>query len=329
MPIARRRLLQTATLASVLGAVGLRPAWSQTLDVVRVVNGFAPGGTADIVSRRVAEKLHPGYANSAVVDNRTGAGGQIAVAYVKNATPDGSVALLTPMSMLGIYPHTYKKLPYDPVADLEPVSVAAVFDYALAVGPAVPAGVRTVAQFLAWCKANPKLASFGSPAAGSSPHFIGVLLGRAAGVEMTHVAFRGTQPAILDMIGGQIPAVCGPVGEFTQYVAAGKCRLLATTGARRSRFTPDTPTLVEEGYKDFSFDEWFGFFLPARTPKEAVTRLNGAIRTALAAPEVVEGLRASGLEPTPSSPAELAAMLKADTARWAPLVKSVGFTAEG
>jgi tripartite-type tricarboxylate transporter receptor subunit TctC len=329
MPIARRQLLQTASAATVLCAAGIRPAWAQKIDVVRVVCGFAPGGTADIVSRRVADKLHPGYANSAVVENRTGAGGQIAVSYVKNAAPDGTTVLLTPMSMLGIYPHTYKKLPYDPVADLEPVSVAAIFDYALAVGPAVPADVKTVPQFLTWCKANPSKANFGSPAAGSSPHFIGVLLGRAGGVEMTHVAFRGTQPAIVDLLGGQIAMVCGPVGEFTQYVKAGKCRLLATTGAKRSIFTPEAPTLVEEGYKDFSFNEWFGFFLPAKTPKDIVDRLNAAVRIALAAPDVIEGLHASGLEPTPTSPAELAAMLKADTARWGPLVKSVGFTAEG
>ena len=328
MRIARRQLLTSASAGAALVAAGLQPAWSQTLDSVRVIVGFAPGGTADTVSRRVADKLHPGYANSATVENRTGAGGQIAVVAVKNAAPDGGTTLLTPMSMLGIYPHTYKKLPYDPVADLEPVSVAAIFDYALAVGPAVPAEVKTTAQFLAWCKANPRQATFGSPAAGSAPHFIGVLLGRAGGVEMTHIGFRGTQPAIADMIGGQLPAVCGPVGEFTQYVLAGKCRLLATTGAKRSRFTPDTPTLVELGYPDLSLNEWFGFFLPARTPKETVMRLNGAIRTALAAPDVIAGLLAAGLEPTPSSPAELAAMLKADTARWGPLVKSVGFTAD-
>jgi tripartite-type tricarboxylate transporter receptor subunit TctC len=327
MATTRRRMLHTAGAAALLAGLG-SPARAQSLETARVVNGFAAGGTADTVSRRIAEKLHPGYAKASFVENRTGAGGQIAVQFVKTAAPDGATILCTPMSMLGIYPHTYKKLPYDPVADLAPVSVGAVFDYALAVGPMVPASVKTVPEFLAWCKANPMQANFGSPAAGSSPHFIGVLLGRAGGVDIKHVAFRGSQPAILDMIGGQIAAVCGPVGEFTQYAAAGKCRLLGTSGARRSRFAPQTPTLAEQGYKDLVFDEWFGFFLPARTPAGTVERLNGTIRAALAAPEVIAGLHAMGLEAKPSSPEELAALLKRDTDRWGPLVKAIGFTAE-
>ncbi len=326
--ISRRQLIQSAGAATLLASIG-QQAWAQALDTIKVVAGFAPGGTADIVSRRVADKLHPGYAKSAVVENKTGAGGQIAVQYVKDTKPDGATMLLTPMSMLGIYPHTYKKLPYDPVADLTPVSAAAVFDYGFAVGPMVPVSVKTVPDFLAWCRANPTQANFGSPAAGSSPHFIGSLLGRAANVDLRHVAFRGTQPAVLDMIGGQIAAVCGPTGEFTQNVAAGKCRLLATSGARRNKFTPGTPTLIEQGFKDMAFSEWFGFFLPARAPQDVVQRLHAAIRAALASPDVIEGLAVSQLEVLPTSPAQLAAMLKADTDLWGPLVKAVGFTPEG
>ncbi|MES2186200.1 MAG: Bug family tripartite tricarboxylate transporter substrate binding protein [Pseudomonadota bacterium] len=327
MEFSRRQLLQS-TAATAFGAAAGRSAWAQSLEQVRVVNGFAPGGTADVVSRRVAEKLHPGYAKTAIVDNRTGAGGQIAVQFVKAAAPDGMTVLLTPMSMLGIYPHTYKKLPYDPVADLAPVSVGAIFDYGFAVGPAVPDSVKTVPQFLAWCKANPSKASFGSPAAGSSPHFIGVLLGREGGVDLVHVPYRGTQPAVLDMVAGQIPAVSGPVGEFIQYVQAGKCRLLATSGAKRSRFTPSVPTLVEQGYKDLAYNEWFGFFLPAKTAPDTVLHLNTAIRAALAQQDVIDGLAAMGLEAQATSPQQLAAMLQSDTERWRAVVKTVGFTAE-
>ncbi|MDB5890508.1 MAG: hypothetical protein JWP47_1339, partial [Polaromonas sp.] len=224
MTLSRRHLIQSTGAAALLAGTG-RPVWAQALEGTRIIAGFAPGGTADIVSRRVADKLHPVYAKSAVVENKTGAGGQIAVSFVKAAVPDGSTLLLTPMSMLGIYPHTYKKLPYDPMVDLTPVSGAALFDYGFAVGPMVPASVKTVPEFLAWSKANPTLANFGSPAAGSAPHFIGALLGRAGNVDLRHVPFRGTQPAVLDMIGGQLAAVCGPTGEFTQNVAAGKCRL--------------------------------------------------------------------------------------------------------
>jgi len=247
---------------------------------------------------------------------------------VKAVPADGSVILQTPMSMLGVYPHIYKKLQYDPVADLTPASLGAVFDFGFAVGPAVPAGVRNIAEFLAWCKANPTLANFGSPAAGSVPHFIGVLIGRSAGVDLNHVPYRGTQPAILDMIGGQVQAVSGPVGEFTQHVAAGKCRLLATTGSQRNRFAPTVPTLVEQGLRDMAFSEWFGFYLPGNAPADVVQRANAALRAALSAPDTVEGLALMGLESRSSSSAELAALLRTDTDRWAPLVKAIGFTAD-
>ena len=328
MTFSRRHFLHASSAAALLTSIG-QNAWAQAIDSTRIVAGFAPGGTADIVSRRVADKLHPGYAKSAVVENKTGAGGQIAVSFVKAAAPDGATMLLTPMSMLGVYPHTYKKLPYDPVADLTPVSCAALFDYGFAVGPMVPATVKTLPEFLAWCKANPTLANFGSPAAGSSPHFIGSLLGRAANVDLRHVAFRGTQPAVLDMIGGQIAAVSGPTGEFTQNVAAGKCRLLATSGAKRNKFTPNTPTMMEQGFKDMAFSEWFGFFLPAKAPQDVVQKLNAGIRNALTSQDVIDGLAVSQLEAFPTTPAQLAAMLKADTETWGPLVKAVGFTPEG
>jgi tripartite-type tricarboxylate transporter receptor subunit TctC len=307
----RRQWLQTTLATSLLGAAASQ-LWAQSgspIESLKIVTGFPPGGTSDSICRRVAEKMAPGYA--------------------KTAPADGTVLLQTPMSMLGIYPHIYKKLSYDPINDVLPVSLGCTFDFGFAVGPLVPASVKTVPEFLAWCKANPSLANFGSPAAGSVPHFIGALMGRAAEVDLRHVAFRGTQPAILDMIGGQIAAVSGPIGEFTQHVAAGKCRLLGATGAKRSQFAPQTATLAEQGMKDFVYSEWFGFYVPAKTPADIVNRLNAALRVALAAPETVSGLAVMGLEAQSSSPAELAARLKADTERWGPLVKTIGFTAEG
>jgi tripartite-type tricarboxylate transporter receptor subunit TctC len=327
----RRQWLQTTLATSLLGAAASQ-LWAQSgspIESLKIVTGFPPGGTSDSICRRVAEKMAPGYAKTAFVENKTGAGGQIAIQFAKTAPADGTVLLQTPMSMLGIYPHIYKKLSYDPINDVLPVSLGCTFDFGFAVGPLVPASVKTVPEFLAWCKANPSLANFGSPAAGSVPHFIGALMGRAAEVDLRHVAFRGTQPAILDMIGGQIAAVSGPIGEFTQHVAAGKCRLLGATGAKRSQFAPQTATLAEQGMKDFVYSEWFGFYVPAKTPADIVNRLNAALRVALAAPETVSGLAVMGLEAQSSSPAELAARLKADTERWGPLVKTIGFTAEG
>ncbi|HTP71607.1 MAG TPA: Bug family tripartite tricarboxylate transporter substrate binding protein [Burkholderiaceae bacterium] len=329
MNVTRRGVVLSATAATWLAAVGERAfAQAAPFDTVKVVTGFPPGGTSDTICRRVATKLAPGYGKSVVVENRVGAGGQIAVQSFKTAPPDGSQILQTPMSMLGVYPHIYKKLQYDPATDVVPASLGATFDFGFAVGPAVPASVRNIPEFLDWCKANPNQANFGSPGAGAVPHFIGVLIGRSAGVDLKHVPYRGTQPAILEMIGGQIQAVSGPVGEFIQHVAAGKCRLLATTGAARSKFAPTVPTLLEQGLKDMAFNEWFGFYLPAKSPPEVVQRANAALRAALAEREVIEGLETMGLEAKSSTPAELGAMLKADTERWGPVVKAIGFTAD-
>jgi tripartite-type tricarboxylate transporter receptor subunit TctC len=269
-----------------------------------------------------------GFAKSAVVDNRTGAGGQIAVQFMKTAPIDGSTLLLTPMSMLGIYPHIYKKLQYDPLKDLSAVSVGVVIDFGFAVGPLVPPNVTNISEFWAWCKANPNLSNIGSAGAGSLPHFVGMLIGRSGGIELRHAAYRGTQAAILEMMGGQIAAVSGPIGEFTQHLASGKCRILSCSGARRSRFSPTTPTLTEQGLKDMVFSEWFGFFVPSGTSQENISKLNGGLKIALTSPEVIEGLAVMGLESSPSSATELTAMLKYDHERWGPIIKSIGFTAE-
>ena len=327
MTLSRRTLLHTTAATALLASVP-RAFAQAALENVKLITGFPPGGTSDTICRRVAAKLTPGYARTAVVENRTGAGGQIAIQAVKAMAPDGSTILQTPMSMLGVYPHIYKKLAYDPVADLTPVTLGCTFDFGFAVGPAVPASVKSLADFLAWCKANPDKANFGSPAAGSVPHFIGALLGRNAGIDLKHVPYRGTQPAILDMIGGQVQAVSGPIGEFTQHVAAGKCRLLAATGGARSKFAPDTPTMVEQGLRDMNFSEWFGFYLPGKAAADVVQRANTALRAALGDKETVDGLALMGLEAKSSTPGELAAMLKADTERWGPIVKTIGFTAE-
>jgi len=324
----RRRFVHCTAASALLSSLGRSAQAQSALDSVKIITGFPPGGTSDTLCRRVAAKLAPGYGKSVVVENRTGAGGQIAIQGVKTMAPDGATILQTPMSMLGIYPYIYKKLAYDPVADLTPVSLGCIFDFGFAVGPAVPASVKSVPDFLAWCKANPAQANFGSPAAGSTPHFVGALLGRSAGIELKHVPYRGTQPAILEMIGGQLQAVSGPVGEFTQHVAAGKCRLLAATGASRSKFAPGTPTLLEQGLKDMVFNEWFGFYLPAKAAPEVVQRANSAIRAALAERDTIEGLELMGLEARSSTPSELAALLKADSEKWGPIVKAIGFTAE-
>lgn len=326
MTISRRDILKSAAAAPFLTA--LTPAWSEALDVARIYGGFAAGGSVDTLSRRLADKLAPDYAKAALVEPKPGAGGQLAISMTKTSVPDGRTMLVTPMSMLSIYPHTFRKLPYNPFTDLTPVSVIANFEFGLGVGPAVPAEVKTLPQFLAWAKANPQKASFGSPGAGSSTHFIAILLGREAGVDLTHVGYRGSQPAMQDMMGGQLPALSAPLGEFLPHLASGKVRLLGTSGAARNRFTPGVPTYTEQGFKNMVFEEQFCLYLPPGASPEVVERLRKASEKAMTAPEVATGLATFAIVPTTSTPAALAALQKAEHDRWGPVVRSIGFTAD-
>jgi tripartite-type tricarboxylate transporter receptor subunit TctC len=328
MTINRRQALQSTGAAALLAAVG-RSAFAQSqVETLRIVTGFAAGGTSDTICRRVAQRLQGEYARAAVVENKTGAGGQIAIQAVKAMPADGATLLQTPTSMLTIYPHIYKKLPYEPLVDLTPVSLGCVFDFGFAVGPAVPASVKSIPDFLNWVKANPQAGNFGSPAAGSTPHFLGALVGKSAGLELKHAAYRGTQPAMLDLLGGNLSAVSGPIGDITQHLATGKVRILATSGSKRNRFAPDVPTFTEQGLKDMVHSEWFAFLLPAKASPELVGRMNASLKTALAHKDVVDGLATFGLEAMSSTPAELAELIRRDTVKWAPIVKQVGFTAE-
>ena len=329
MSFTRRNALQAAAASTLLAGIG-RNAFAQAqIETAKIITGFAAGGTSDTICRRVAQKLQGDFAKTAVVENKTGAGGQIAVQTVKAAAPDGANILQTPTSILTIYPHIYKKLAYEPLVDLTPVTLGCVFDFGLAVGPAVPLIVKTVPEFLAWAKVNPLGANFGSPAAGSTPHFIGALLGKSAGVELKHAAYRGTQPAMLDLLGGNISAVSGPIGDITQHLASGKVRILGVSGTKRNRFAPDVLTFEEQGVKGASHSEWFAFLLPPKASPEVVARMNAALKAALAAPDVVEGMAGFGLEAMSSSSAELAEILRKDTAKWGLIVKQIGFTAEG
>ena len=320
-----------------LGAVGsaLIPglpsgAIAQTLDTVRIYVGFPAGTPPDIWARKIGEKLvHNAYAKAVLVENRVGAGGQLGVVSVKGAPADGAHLLLTPMSMLGVYPFTYKKLPYDPVNDLTPVTMGISSDIAIAVGPMVPDSVKDIAGLMHWYKANPDKASIASPASGSVMHFIGMTLGRTAGVELTHVGYKGAPPALTEMLGGTMPTLVATLGSFKNHLGQGsRVRVLATTGAKRSRFTPAVLTLMELGFKDMVYSEWSGFYLPAKAPAEVVRRLNMALHQALKTPDIVEFLTSSGVESAPGTPEELASALQRDMKIWGPIVKSIGFNAD-
>lgn len=325
----RRQFMGTTAAAAMLASLPAQVmAEEAMLETLTIVTGFPPGGTSDILCRRVAEALRGKYARAAVVENRTGAGGQIAVNAIKSMPPDGSAMLQTPSTMLSIYPHTYRNLSYRPFEDLTPVSLACTFVFGYAVGASVPESVRSVADYVEWVRANPRFGNFGSPGAGASPHFIGAMLARDTGIDLQHVAFRGTQPAIADAIGGHLGAVCGPLGEFLPHLSDKRIRLIAVTGETRSRFAPDVPTFLEQGLKNLTIGEWYGFFLPAGASSATVNRLNTALRKALTEPALVEGLAISGMEAASSTPEELAAYLRRDTEFWGPVVQSIGFSAD-
>ena len=248
--------------------------------------------------------------------------------FAMQENADGSILLQTPASMLMIYPHIYKSLPYNAFTDVTPVTLACTFDFGFCVGPAVPDSVKDIKSFLEWAKANPDKANYGSPGAGSVPHFIGVMMGREVGIELKHVAYRGSAPAVQDLVAGQLQAVSAPVGEFTQQANAGKIRYLGVSGATRSRFAPNVPTYAEQGYKDLVFSEWFGFFAPGGTSPDVVNRANAVLRTALAQKDVVDGIAVMGLEAKSSTPQELGTLLKSSYDQWGPIVKKIGFTAD-
>jgi len=322
--IQRRHLLAVAALSGVAGA----PSRAQgVLESARILTGFPPGGTVDVVARRVADKLRGAYAKVVLVENKPGAGGRLAVDELKRSNADGSTLLITPAAMITLYPHLYPRLPYG-LQDVTPVCGATSVVFGLGVGPGVPESVTTLKQFLAWAKANPEKASYGSPGAGSPPHYVGALLDKESGVALAHVPYRGTVPGIQDLLGGQVASFSGPIGDYLPHVKAGKLRVLATSGPKRSRFLPDVPTYGELGFKALEQVEWYGFFLPGKAAPEVVQRAAASIRAALSAPEIPDALAQFGLELALTTPSDLAKAMKAEHEAWAPIVKRVGFVPE-
>lgn len=323
--IDRRRFVAGS---AALAALGPRAARAQSSGNAFVVSGFPAGGMGDMVARPLTEKLRGKFAESMVLDARPGAGGRIAVDYVKRAAPDGKTILQIPGSIMSLYPHIYSKLGYDPVADFVPVSTLCGYVYSFTASSALPAEIKTVADYVQWARANPKQALYGIPAAGSALHFAGMMLQRAAKFDFASVPYRGGAPLLQDLLGGQVLVSFNVLGEVLPSIKAGKLRSLAVTSPKRSPFLPDTPTMVEQGYPDIALQEWLGWFVPARTPADTVRRLNTLVREGLQSPELQEALTKNALEAQHQSPEEFAAMLKRDLAHWAPIVKATGFKAE-
>lgn len=322
--INRRTLLKVAALSAAM------PAFSQALDQVRIYYGFPAGSAGDAVARRVAEQIGgtPYAKNQGIVENKSGAGGRIALDLLKTAPADGSVLTLTPSSPICVYPHIFTKLSYNPFQDFKPVAMAGFMHLGLAVGPLVPPAVKTLQQFLDWAKANPAHAAFASPGAGSTPHFIGSLLGMRSGFEFRHVSYRGTVPGMTDLLAGQIASMVTTAGDYFQHHAAGNIRVLAVSGRQRLPLLKDVPTLAEQGFPELTVEESFAFYAPARTPQQVIERANAAISMAVRQDAVVQSLTGLGVIAQGSSLEELVALHADEYKRWGPLVKKVGFTVD-
>lgn len=325
--IDRRNFLQFGATASALTLS--RSSWALAqFPQAHIVIGFPGGDPSDAVCRLFAERMKDNYASTIVVDNRPGAGGRLGVQEMIKMPRDGATMLFSVSSILSLYPHTYKSLPYDSFKDLVPVSRAATFPYSLTVGPMVPESVKTLAQFLAWCKTHPQQASYGSAGEGTSPHFMGAILARVSGVPMTHIPYRGAALAMTDVIGGQLAAACTSPAAALPHVQSGRARILAVTSPERWSMVPNVPTMSEEGFPQVTATEWFGFFMRAGTPADTVARASEAVQRAAKAPDVISGLAPLAMEARGNSSAELAAMLRRDHTHWAEVVKDAGFKAQ-
>jgi tripartite-type tricarboxylate transporter receptor subunit TctC len=317
----QRRTFAMAT-ASLLGPW---PAWAQDKPPIRILVGFPPGGSADTVARMLADKMRVTLGQNVIVDNKPGAAGRVALGDVKRAAPDGQTLILAPSGALVVSPWLYKNLGFDPVRDFTPVAHAVTFDFAITAGPAAPSG--DLKAVLAWMKNNPAKANFGTPGAGTVPHFTGVLLSQVAGVTLTHVAYKGGAPSVHDLLGGQIPLVVDTPLEVIEHHRAGKLRILAVTGEARNKALPEVPTLKELGI-NMAADAYFAVYGPAAMPADVTARISRAVADALRQTDVSERIFNLGLAPAYGSGTELAATQAAHLKRWEAPIKASGFTAE-
>lgn len=318
LPLMKRRNLVVGATASLLGC-GAR---AQSEQPIRVVVGFQAGGSTDALGRVVAFALQEVLGRSVIVDNRPGAGGMLAMDVVRAAKPGDDVYVVTPQGSVTLFPYVYRNLRYDPVGDFTPVSRLISFDYALTVGPGTPA--RTLEEYVRWAAANPDKATFASAGAGTTPHFVGVAFHQKAGASATHVPYKGTAPALPDLLSGRMPATFAPLADTLQYHRAGKLRIIGTAGAERSVFLPDVRTFKEAGIS-VVVPGWQGLYGPKDMPARQLAELNAAMKKALGAKSVDAKLMDLGMTAAPSSSAELAAVQKQEFAFWGPVVKSSGF----
>lgn len=315
MPITRR------AAATVLAAPFLSRAQDRTL---RMLVGYPPGGAVDVVAREVAEGMRAsGY--NVLVDNRTGAAGRLATAQLLQAPPDGQTLICMPGGNATIFPHVYSKLGHDPLVALKPLGTACSFSFGLGAGPGTPA--RTLKEFVDWARANPGKAAYGTPGGGTAMHFLGVMLGRAAGIEFVHVPYKGGAQAITDVIGGQVPTLLTTLPNLIGPHHQGRVRVLAFSGERPLASLPGVPTFAEAGYPQLTLSEVFAFFARREVTVADSEPLVLALARAVQSERVAQAMRKLEFEPLVLPPAELSTRLKAESERWRRVVAESGYKA--
>ena len=318
-------LAAALTLAPTAFAQAQAPAAFPKQPLTLVVP-FTAGGPTDAMARVLALKLGERLGQQVVVDNKGGAGGSIAAEHVAKAQPDGYTLFFGTTGTMAINPSLYSKLRYDPIKDFAPVSLMATTMNVLVVNPQVPA--NNLADLIKLAKAKPAELSFGSAGNGSSNHLSGELFRSSAGIQINHVPYKGSAPALVDLLGGRLTMMFDTVAQQTQNIATGKVRALAVTGPKRSPLLPQVPTAQEAGLKDFDVTIWFGVLAPAGTPAPVIERLNREIVAVMSSDEMKKKMQADGAEAKPTTPAEFTALIRGDLAKWTPVVKASGATVD-
>jgi tripartite-type tricarboxylate transporter receptor subunit TctC len=293
---------------------------------VTMVVGFAPGGGTDTVARIIAKNLSESLGQQVLVENRAGAGGNIATDFVAHAAPDGYTILLGSVGSLAVAPHMIASLGYDPLRDFAPITMAVVFANVLVVQPSLP--VQSLADLVKLAQEKPGTVTFGSSGIGGAGHLAGELLKERANIDMIHVPYKGGGPAMQGMLGGQVMSIFATPVSAGGQIKAGKIRAIATTGPKRAALLPDVPTVAESGYPGYEAMNWYAYVAPAKTPKEIIERLNRELVKTLNNADVAGLLHQQGLEPSPGSPAELARYMEREYETWGKVVKRAGITAQ-
>lgn len=320
MKLPRRLCLLSLACLALVGAAP--PTAHANGKLLRIVVGYPAGGAVDVVARQVGEEMREsGY--NVVVENKAGAAGRLAVATVLQAPADGNTVLLMPGGNISLYSHVYPNLKYS-LADLAPLATLCSFSFGLAVGPGTPA--KTWPEFVAWAKANPGKASFGTPGAGTGMHFMGVMLGRQAGIDFLHVPYKGGAAAMSDLLGGSLPSLATTLPNIVKLHQTGKIKIVGFSGETRSPKLADVPTFKEQGYPDVVMSEVFAVFAPAKTPAPVQKELEAAFTKAARQPRMVEALEKLEFESLVLDAKATRSHLEADMRRWEPVVKASGYT---